>query len=78
MWKDIIGFEGCYQISHDHKVKSLRRFVNAPHGRIREVEERILVPVDDGKGKDKVKLFKEGKSRTVRINTLMRENFGCH
>lgn len=44
IWKDIIGYEGRYQISNKGRVKSLERFIkpNAPHQRTKRCRERIL------------------------------------
>lgn len=30
VWKDIVGYEGLYQISNLGRVKSLKRYVNHP------------------------------------------------
>ena len=32
IWKDILGYEKCYQVSNSGQVRSLDRFVNAPFG----------------------------------------------
>ena len=41
IWKDIIGFEGLYQISNYGNIKSCERYVNAKFGK-RVVNEKIL------------------------------------
>ncbi len=43
-WADILGYEGCYQISDDGKVKSLPKTRKLNHGGIQHVPERILKP----------------------------------
>ncbi len=42
IWKDIIGFEGCYQVSNMGRVKSLLRVVNKSNGRIMTFKPKIL------------------------------------
>ena len=48
LWKDVIGFEGRYQVSNKGEVKSVARLVNRYHkGMFRDripVKERILTP----------------------------------
>ena len=43
-WKDIIGFEGLYQISNFGNVKSLPRELISPYGTSYYTKERILKP----------------------------------
>jgi hypothetical protein len=47
IWKDILGFEGLYEISNYGNVKSCKRYVNAKFGK-RVVNEKLL-----SLGKDK-------------------------
>lgn len=41
-WKDIIGYEGAYQVSSFGRVKSLGRIIKHPHSKIRTLRERVL------------------------------------
>lgn len=41
-WRDIIGFEGLYQISNIGRVKSLKRMSYSRYGKYKTVPERIL------------------------------------
>ena len=43
IWKDIIGYEGIYQISSLGRVKSVSRYVNHING-VRHVHSKILKP----------------------------------
>lgn len=43
-WKDIVGYEGCYQISNHGRVKSMRRLVASRNG-FRELPEKIVKPL---------------------------------
>lgn len=44
IWKDVVGFEGAYQVSHMGNVRSLERKVRGPHGtqRTRLALQRML------------------------------------
>lgn len=42
IWRDIVGFEGSYQVSNFGRVKSVNRFVTYINGRVHIVEEKIL------------------------------------
>lgn len=64
VWKDIIGFEGYYQISNLGNVKSLERFVP------RKVKERFLKPRIK-KDYYYVKLSKNGFSKHYPIYRLV-------
>lgn len=63
-WKDIIGFEGLYQVSDLGRVKS---FYNG--------KERVLVGVKNTNGYLKVGLWKDGKVKQYRVHRLVAEAF---
>ena len=44
VWKDVPGFEGCYQVSSDGRIKSLARYVNVCGGGKRLISEKIIKP----------------------------------
>ena len=57
VWKDIVGYEGLYEISSIGRVKSVDRI--SPQGH--HLPERIRKPYIDKDGYPKVNLCKEGK-----------------
>ena len=60
-YKDIKNYEGLYQISNFGKVRSLKRYVNAPqNGGVRQIKERILVPTISSTGYYQVTFGKNG------------------
>jgi hypothetical protein len=74
IWKDIIGYEGLYQISNLGKVKSLARKVLVLRGDIvinKIVNERILKESKDGDGYLFIHLSKEGISRAIKTHRLV-------
>jgi len=72
IWKDIIEYEGLYQISNLGRVKRLR-FTN---GRLDFEKERILKPYKDG-GKNYfiIRLSKNGKSKLYQVHRLVAQAF---
>lgn len=60
IWKDIIGFEGLYQVSNLGRVKSLQRIVSCGKGD-RVVKERIKRISKHNMGYEVYNLFKNGK-----------------
>lgn len=67
IWKDIVGYEGRYQVSNQGNVKSL-----CYH---RGSEEKVLVPSEDTDGYLHVLLYKKGKRKTCKIHRLVAEAF---
>lgn len=70
MWKDIIGFDGYYQISNLGNVKSLKRDVSV-NGGIRTYESKTLKPMVMKDGYLSITLWKGSKSKSLRINRLV-------
>lgn len=63
VWKDIIDYEGLYQVSNLGRVKSLFRY------------KRILKPQKDIHGYLKVGLYKNGKCKLFNIHKLVANAF---
>lgn len=64
IWKDILGYEGLYQVSNFGRVKSLK------FGK-----ERILKLTKDKDGYLIVNLYKNNKSKTFKVHRLVAEAF---
>lgn len=73
IWKDVIGYEGFYQISNLGRVKSLSRIVkrNASNGRFRSIPEKLL-KVSSG---NQITLNKDNVAKSYAISTLMKYHF---
>lgn len=67
IWKDVVGFEGIYQVSNQSKVKSLLRW--------RGSDSRILVQNISKTGYYVVTLFKPGYNRVYKVHRLVAEAF---
>ena len=70
-WKDITGYEKCYQISDLGRVKSLDRIDRA--GKLRK--GKIIKPFTAGAGYLKVFLSKDGKAKQFYVHRLVAESF---
>jgi len=71
-WKDVVGYEGIYQVSNLGNVKriSKTRGVN-----IKYKNDYILKPMDNGKGYLRVKLTNNGISKRVMLHRIIAEAF---
>ena len=74
VWKDIIGYEGKYQISNYGRVKSLERLV---WNRFQYVikKERILKKRYNAKGYVTVLLYLNNKSCSYSVHRLVARHF---
>ena len=70
-WKDIIGYEGYYQISNLGRVKSLEREVKCAYNSKRLVKERIMKCNKDKDGYLLVLLAKESKNKYFKVHRLV-------
>ncbi len=76
IWKDIINFEGFYQVSNYGRVKSLERKI--PHWkseRLQVIKEKILKPSKDGKGYPLVVFQIENEMKAIKIHRLVATAF---
>lgn len=77
IWKDIVGYEGLYQVSNYGRVKGLERYVNHNYGGLRRVTEKIISPYTD-KRKYKgvtVRLCKSNKCKAHIVARLVAIHF---
>jgi len=73
-WKDIMNYEGIYELSCLGRIKSLDKLVNAKHSKIRFVRGKILKQTMQ-KGYLGVGLYKNKKASRFRINRLVGFHF---
>lgn len=64
VWKDIVGYEGLYQVSNNGRIKSLPR-----HGTSNQ--EKILKQHTDSKGYKRLWLCKEGVQKNHKVHRLV-------
>lgn len=70
IWKDIIGYEGLYQISSLGRVRSLDKTIITKHGHKRTFKGQIIKP-NISAGYYSVNLHHKGKAKTIRIHRLL-------
>jgi hypothetical protein len=75
IWKDVVGYEGLYQVSNLGRVKSLRIYIENRGGSFRERGERILKNCSDKDGYKLVGLSKDKVRMSKRVHRLVAEAF---
>ena len=73
-WKDVLDYEGFYQVSDLGNVKSLERKRIQPHGGIRIYPEKLIATSFRGDYL-KVELCKDGVRKTISVHRLVYEAF---
>ena len=74
-WRDVVGYEGLYQVSDQGRVKSLERKVSHWRGGERIQKECILKPDVSKDGYLRAGLWAGGKRKWLRIHRLVCEAF---
>ena len=70
IWKDVVGYEGLYQVSNLGRVKSVDRYKDN-HGTKQLVKEKIKTTRKDKQGYLLLDLYKNNKKKTVRVHRLV-------
>ena len=74
IWKDVIGYEGLYQVSNTGMVRSCDAYVQSKYGK-RLRRGKNLRPTLNADGYLFLTLSKEGKTSNYRVNRLVAEAF---
>lgn len=74
VWKDIVGYEGCYKVSNYGNVKSVAR-KRMCNGVIMPIKERNIALVDRGSGYLAACLYKDGKKKLKSVHRIVAEAF---
>lgn len=72
MWRDVVGYEGLYEISPEGAVRTVARVSKAGH-RCYTVQQKIVTPRTSRNGWRYVKLYKQGEQRDVGIKNLVKQ-----
>lgn len=76
IWKDIVGYEGYYQVSDKGRVRSLDRVVILTNGVVREYKSGVLDPKPNRKGYICVNLCRGKKDRKgFKVHQLVAKAF---
>lgn len=76
VWKDVVGYEGLYQVSNYGKIRSVDRLVAHNNGGeqfIKGKNKKIQIRDKDGYGQ--VNLYKDGKYKTLKVHRIVAEAF---
>ena len=72
IWKDVVGYEGLYEVSNEGRVKSKQRIVTTSVGTKRKIEECILKPLNSKvKRYYHVSLYKNGKQKLHSVHRIV-------
>lgn len=63
IWKDVIGYEGLYQVSNLGRVRSIYRY------------KKVLTPICINGGYNQVQLCKKGKVKAMLLHRLVASVF---
>lgn len=75
IWKDVVGYEGYYQVSNLGNVKSLTRKLKLPCGQIRTYKGRKIKPDTDSNGYQIIGLSKNGIVKEGKVHQLVLKAF---
>lgn len=75
IWKNIIGFEKCYQISNKGNIRSIERTLFDKNGRAVHYKGKVLKPIVNSKGYVRVVLKKDGKGQRWFVHRLVALHF---
>ena len=75
IWKDIKGYEGCYQISNFGRVKSIPRIISTGCNSLKSWKGRIMKLTVDSLGYLAVHLSKGGKAKMYKVHRLVASSF---
>lgn len=74
IWKDVVGYEGLYQVSNLGRVKSLEHFVPTKNGAVRNSPSKIRINCFDGKYYHVI-LYKQGRRKVALVHRLVADAF---
>lgn len=69
-WRDVVGYEGYYQVSNTGKVRSVDRVVARSDGKMQNCKGKILSLIDR-RGYLHVNLCKDLKTKSVKVHRLV-------
>ena len=75
VWKDVVGYEGLYQVSNLGKVRSLTRIVERSDKTVRLRNGKMLSLIKKSDNYISTTLFRNGKKKTVLVHRLVASAF---
>ena len=74
IWKDVVGYEGLYQVSNLGKVRSVDRYVLSSNGKNRFLKGREMLKREDSYGYMTLSLSNKSR-KIVRVHRLVADAF---
>lgn len=74
-WKDVVGWEGYYEVSNMGRVRSVERIVRSRGAATRIIKSKVLKPLAHSGGYQQASLSREGKMHRRFIHRLVLEAF---
>ena len=78
VWKDVVGYEGCYKVSDKGSVLSIGRVIEHKNGLKRRIKERVRIPSVAGDGYLATKLCFKGVCKTIKVHKMVATAFLNH
>lgn len=78
IWKDVVGYEGYYQVSNLGNIRSVDRVIYSDKlhiGTKRKLDGKMLKPYVNAHGYLALTLTKNGKEKSLRVHRLVAEAF---
>lgn len=75
VWRDIVGYEGYYQVSNLGRVRALDRVVRHAYSGTQSLKGHVLTPCKGNGHYYSVMLSKNGKAKSTRIHRLVAAAF---
>lgn len=75
IWKDILNYEGYYQVSNLGRIKSLKRYVKKRWDTLILIDEKILKPILRKDGYYRIKLCKNGNYDHPLVHQVVLKTF---
>ena len=78
IWKDVVGYEGYYQVSNFGNIRSVDRVIYSDKlhiGTKRKLDGKMLKPYVNAHGYLALTLTKNGKEKSLRVHRLVAEAF---
>ena len=75
VWKDVIDYEGYYQVSNLGRVRSVDREVYYRGGRVKKIKGNIMKLGLSKNGYPQLTIYKKGKQKSCRVHRLVANAF---
>ena len=77
MWKDVVGYEGLYEVSDSGEVRSRDRYIKTEirHVKSRLIKGKMLFQNIKSNGYKTVDLCKNGQVKTTTVHRIVAEAF---